>query len=75
MSETPQDLSHTYLDNDEQGVLNDVGEIKLEVPSARSNIRVVLRPYPDLGGLHGSEHTGSMADPGSPLQLLPDPVS
>jgi len=64
-----------YLDDDEQGVFDDVDEIQLE---EWSNLQLRSRrstTSPDLDGLHGSEHTGRLADPLSPCQLLPDPVS
>jgi len=38
------EVRSTYLDNDEQGVFNDVGEIQLEESSILSYVHVVLRP-------------------------------
>jgi len=64
-----------YLDNNEQGVLNDIGEIHLEVSAIFSYIHIVLRPRADLDGLHHSEHTGYMVGPLSPGKLPPDPTS
>jgi len=38
------EVRSTYLDNDEQGVFNDVGEIQLKESSTLSYVHVVLRP-------------------------------
>ena len=67
-------VKSTYLDNDEQGVFNDVGEIQLEESSILSSTHVLLRSCSDLDGLHGSKHPGYLADPLSPGQLPPDPA-
>ena len=69
------EVRSTYLDNDEQGVFNDIGEIQLEESSILRSAHVLLRSRSDLDGLHGSEHTGYLADPLSPGRLPPNPAS
>ena len=68
------EVRSTYLDSDEQGVFNDVGEVHLEVLWILSYVRVVLRVYADLEGLHNSAHTDHLFDPLSPSLLPPDSV-
>jgi len=69
------EVRSTYLDNDEQGVFNDVGEIQLEESSNLQSRSSRSMTSPDLDGLHGSEHTGHLADPFSLGELPPDSAS
>ena len=65
----------TYLDNGEQGVFDDLGEVQLEVLSVSSYIHIVLRPCTDIDGLHHSEHSAQQTDPLSLGKLPSDSAS
>jgi len=69
------EVGSACLDDDEQRVLNDVGDIQLGESSVLGDTHIIPRPCTDRDGLHGSEHTGYLADPLSPGQLPPNPAS
>ena len=68
-------LRLAYLDNDEQGMLNDIGEFQLRESSAPGDIRIALQRYPDLGRLYNSEHAGEVGLPLDSAELLSNPTS
>jgi len=57
------EVRSAYLDNDEQGVFNDVDEVQLGVSSVLGYVHIVPRPCADLDGLHHSAHTGHHVGP------------